>query len=114
MRQVGEGLDRAVLAAQPHPLAIEAGVVAVFGDDGAEAGIVLAIFSIGSLGGGLFLGHVPIGPWSTARRMFIVFFGTAAVQYRYEFPAVTLIVLAGVLTVATVRASAPERRPAAE
>ena len=33
--------------------AIEAGVVAVFGHGGAEAGIVLAIFSIGSLAGGL-------------------------------------------------------------
>jgi hypothetical protein len=42
-----------------------------------------------------------------------LFFGTAAVQYRYEFPAVTLIVLAGVLTVAVVRASAPERLTAA-
>jgi len=49
----------------------------VFGHDGAEAGIVLAIFSVGSLAGGLFLGHVPIGPWSTARRMFIVFAGMA-------------------------------------
>ena len=74
--------------------AIEAGVVAVFGDDGAEAGIVLAIFSIGSLGGGLFLGHVPIGPWSTARRMFIVFFGTALAAFGMSFPwlSVTLFI----------------------
>ena len=65
--------------------AIEAGVVAAFGHDGAEAGIVLAIFSIGSLGGGLFLGHVPIGPWSTARRMFIVFVGTALAAFMMDF-----------------------------
>lgn len=65
--------------------AIEAGVVAVFGHDGAEAGIVLAIFSIGSLAGGLFLGHVPIGPWSTARRMFIVFAGTALAAFVMDF-----------------------------
>lgn len=65
--------------------AIEAGVVAVFGHDGAEAGIVLAIFSVGSLAGGLFLGHVPIGPWSTARRMLIVFVGTALAAFVMDF-----------------------------
>lgn len=65
--------------------AIEAGVVAVFGHDGADAGIVLAIFSIGSIVGGLSLGHVPIGPWSTARRMFIVFAGTAAAMAMMDF-----------------------------
>lgn len=65
--------------------AIEAGVVAAFGHGGAEAGIVLAIFSIGSLAGGLTLGHVPIGPWSTARRMFIVFAGTALAAFSMDF-----------------------------
>ncbi|HEY1105404.1 MFS transporter [Agromyces endophyticus] len=65
--------------------AIEAGVVAVFGHDGSEAGIVLAIFSVGSLAGGLFLGHVPIGPWSTARRMLIVFAGTALAAFVMDF-----------------------------
>ncbi|MFD4420566.1 MFS transporter [Agromyces sp. NPDC058484] len=65
--------------------AVEAGVVAVFGHDGAMAGIVLAIFSVGSLAGGLFLGHVPIGPWSTARRMFIVFAGTALAALVMDF-----------------------------
>ena len=65
--------------------AIEAGVVAALGEHGAEAGIVLAIFSIGSLAGGLFLGHVPISPWSTARRMFIVFAGTALAAFAMNF-----------------------------
>jgi MFS family permease len=65
--------------------AIEAGVVAAFGEDGAEAGIVLAIFSVGSLAGGLLLGHVPISPWSTARRMFIVFAGTALAAFAMDF-----------------------------
>jgi MFS family permease len=55
--------------------AIEAGVVANFGEGSPYAGIVLAIWSLGSLVGGLALGHVPIGPWATARRMFIVFVG---------------------------------------
>lgn len=74
--------------------AIEAGVVAVFGHEGANAGIVLAIFSIGSLAGGLLLGHVPIGPWSTARRMFIVFAGTALAAFSMDFwwLAVTLFI----------------------
>jgi len=57
--------------------AIEAGVVATFPHSGAEAGIVLAVFSIASLLGGLAFGHVPIGPWALASRMFIVFVGLA-------------------------------------
>lgn len=57
--------------------AVEAAVVATFGEGGAEAGIVLAIFAIGSLIGGLALGHLPIGPWALARRMFAVFVGMA-------------------------------------
>jgi MFS family permease len=55
--------------------AIEAGVVANFGDEGSEAGIVLAIWSLGSLAGGFALGSLPIGPWALARRMLIVFVG---------------------------------------
>jgi MFS family permease len=74
--------------------AVEAGVVAAFGHDGAEAGIVLAIFSIGSLAGGLAFGHAPISPWSTARRMFIVFFGIALAAFSMDFwwLAVTLFI----------------------
>lgn len=55
--------------------AIEAGVVANFGEGSPYAGIVLAIWSLGSLVGGLAFGHIPIGPWATARRMLIVFVG---------------------------------------
>ncbi len=55
--------------------AVEAGVVATFGEGSPLAGIVLAIWSLGSLVGGLAFGHVPIGPWATARRMLIVFIG---------------------------------------
>ncbi len=54
---------------------VEVGVVATFGHEGLEAGIVLAIFSIGSLAGGLGLGHLPIGPWAMARRLAIVAVG---------------------------------------
>ena len=52
--------------------AVEAGVVATFGHGGIEAGLVLAVFSIGSLAGGLSFGHIPIGRWAMARRMTIV------------------------------------------
>jgi MFS family permease len=52
--------------------AVEAGVVATFGHDGLEAGIVLAVFALGSLAGGLSFGHIPIGPWAMARRLAIV------------------------------------------
>lgn len=58
--------------------AVEAGTVATFGHDGFEAGIVLAIFSLGSLVGGLGFGHKPVGPWSLARRMLVIFVGLAA------------------------------------
>jgi MFS family permease len=55
--------------------AVEAGVVATFAHGGLEAGIVLAIFSIGSLAGGLSFGHIPIGRWAMARRLAILAFG---------------------------------------
>ncbi|MBX0300352.1 MFS transporter [Cryobacterium sp. 1639] len=55
--------------------AVEAGVVAVFGHGSANAGWVLGIFAIGSLIGGLALGHLPIGPWALASRMLIVTLG---------------------------------------
>ncbi|WP_104081918.1 MFS transporter [Cryobacterium sp. Y11] len=56
---------------------VEAGVVAVFGHGSADAGWVLGIFAIGSLIGGLALGHAPIGPWALAARMLIVTIGLA-------------------------------------
>ncbi|MCR2809587.1 MULTISPECIES: MFS transporter [unclassified Microbacterium] len=55
--------------------AVEAGVVATFDHGGLEAGLVLAVFSIGSLAGGLSFGHIPIGPWAMARRLGIVAVG---------------------------------------
>jgi len=57
--------------------AVEAGVVAAFGNTGPQAGLVLAIWAIGSIVGGLSLGHVPIGPWALSRRMLGVFVGLA-------------------------------------
>ncbi|GAB3607468.1 MFS transporter [Conyzicola nivalis] len=65
--------------------AVEAGVVATFGEDGAESGIILAIFALGSLAGGLALGHLPVGPWAMARRMFAVFVGMALAMASLDF-----------------------------
>jgi MFS family permease len=74
--------------------AIETGVVAVFGDHGPEAGIVLAIWSIGSLIGGLLFGHTPIGPWALARRTLLVTFGLALSVFMLDFwwLALTLVI----------------------
>jgi len=65
--------------------AVEASVVSVFGHGGPQAGIVLGIWAIGSLFGGLFLGHLPIGPWALARRMLIVFVGMALAMVYLDF-----------------------------
>jgi MFS family permease len=76
--------------------AIEAGVVATFGDDGPESGIILSLFAIGSLTGGLALGHVPIGPWAMAKRLLAVFIGMAlaAISLNFWWLGITLF-LAG-------------------
>jgi MFS family permease len=77
--------------------AVEAGVVATFGHGGPEAGIVLAIWSIGSLGGGLALGHVSITPWSLARRTAVVFVGFTLAMASLDFWWLTgVLVLAGI------------------
>lgn len=74
--------------------AIEAGVVATFGNHGPQSGIVLAIFSIGSIIGGLSFGHLPIGPWALARRIFVVFVGMAlaAASLNFWWLAATLLI----------------------
>ena len=64
--------------------AVEAGVVANFQGTGADAsahgyqsGVVLAIWSLGSLLGGFSFGHLPLAPWALARRMLLMFAGVA-------------------------------------
>lgn len=49
--------------------AIEAGIVSAFGQEGIESGILIAIFSAGSVVGGLLVGHREVGPWSLFLRM---------------------------------------------
>ena len=58
--------------------ALEAGIVGAFGHEGIESGIILAIFSAGSILGGLLIGHRDITPWSLTIRAVIVLAGTAA------------------------------------
>ncbi len=65
--------------------AMEASAVSVFGDGDARSGIVLAIWSLASLAGGLVFGRLPMTPWSLARRMLFVFVGTAATMAMMDF-----------------------------
>jgi MFS family permease len=65
--------------------AVEASVVSVFGQEGPQAGSVLAIWAIGSIFGGLTLGQVPISRWALARRMFIVFVGLSIAMLSLTF-----------------------------
>ena len=57
--------------------AVEVGVVSTFEHGSLTAGVVLAVFAVGSLAGGLAFGHIPIGPWAMARRLLIVTVGLA-------------------------------------
>ena len=76
--------------------AVEAGVVATFGGPkgGSESGIVLAIWAIASLVGGLALGHRPVGPWALARRMLVIFIGVTLAIFAFNVwtLSVTLII----------------------
>jgi MFS family permease len=77
--------------------AIEASVVATFGDEGAESGIVLAIWAIASLAGGLGFGNIPIGPWALARRMAFVFVGAALAMFAFDFWTISAaLVISGI------------------
>lgn len=77
--------------------AVEVGVVATFEHGSLTAGIVLAVFSAGSLVGGLAFGHIPIGPWAMARRLLIVTVGLALTMVMLnEFWLGGTLVLAGI------------------
>jgi MFS family permease len=76
--------------------AVEASVVATYGEGGPEAGIVLAIWAVASLAGGLTFGHLPIGPWALARRMVVVFVGSALAIFAFNIWTLSLaLVVAG-------------------
>jgi len=65
--------------------AVEVAVVSVFGHGGPEAGIILSIWAIGSIIGGLALGGMAIGPWALAARMLVVFIGIAMAGANLDF-----------------------------
>ncbi len=75
--------------------AVEVGVVATFDHGSLEAGIVLAVFAVGSLVGGLSFGHIPIGPWAIARRMLILTVGLTLTVF-----ALNIFWLGGALLIA--------------
>jgi MFS family permease len=56
--------------------ATEAGVVATFGQGNSTSGVVLSIWAIASLVGGLLLGHLPVAPGTLAKRVALVTAGT--------------------------------------
>ncbi|CAN5154723.1 hypothetical protein BH11ACT3_BH11ACT3_25030 [soil metagenome] len=77
--------------------AIEAGVVATFGEGRPESGIVLAIWAVASLVGGLAFGHLPIGPWALARRTLVIFIGAALAIFAWDFWSLSIaLVIAGI------------------
>jgi len=75
--------------------AVEVGVVATFEHGSLEAGLVLAVFAVGSLVGGLSFGHIPIGPWAIARRLLILTLGLALTMV-----ALNIFWLGGALVIA--------------
>ncbi len=77
--------------------AVEAGVVATFGEGGPIAGIVLAIWAIASLGGGLALGNLPVGPWALGRRMVVMAIGCILAIFAWDFWSLTgALIVAGI------------------
>lgn len=76
--------------------AIEAGVVAQFGEGGAEAGTVLAIWAVASLFGGLLFGHRPVHPWALAMRIAVILVGVVLAALAFDFWTVAAaLVIAG-------------------
>lgn len=83
--------------------AIEAGVVASFGEGSANSGFVLAIWAVASLVGGLAFGHIPIGPWALARRTIVIFLGaTLAIFYGLFGPGAEFWTLTAALVIAGI------------
>ena len=77
--------------------AMEAAVVSVFGDTDPRSGIVLGLWSLASLGGGLVFGRLPMGRWSLARRMLFVFVGAAATMAIMDFWWISaMLMIAGI------------------
>ncbi|MFC5500788.1 MFS transporter [Lysinimonas soli] len=80
--------------------ATEAGVVATFGQGNSTSGVVLAIWAVASLVGGLLLGHLPVGPWALARRMVVVLVGSVLAALAWEFWSLSAALLIAGLCIA--------------
>jgi hypothetical protein len=81
--------------------AIEAATVAAFGSGkDSPAGIVLALWALTSLIGGLAMGHTPMGPWSLSRRLGVVAFGTSLAMFTLDPVIITFALLLSGLGVA--------------
>ncbi len=89
--------------------AIEAGVVSIYGDSGPEAGIIIAVWSIGSFIGGLLLGNRRMSPWSLAIRLSIMTLGSAlalvSLQMWWLMPALLISGLGIAPSIAVMSAS---------
>lgn len=70
--------------------AIEAALVATFGEGSINAGLVLGISSVGSLIGGVLAGNRPLTPWSLALRMAVVAIGFSLAALMSGFWALAL------------------------
>jgi MFS family permease len=80
--------------------ATETGVVATFGQGNSTSGVVLAFWAVASLLGGLFLGHLPVGPWALGRRMLVVLIGSILAVFAWEFWSLSAALLIAGLCIA--------------
>ena len=81
--------------------AVEAATVATFGSHkDSAAGIVLALWAVTSLIGGLAMGHAAMGPWSLSRRLTVVALGTALAMFTLDPVLITFALLLSGLGVA--------------
>jgi MFS family permease len=73
--------------------ATEAAVIATFGQGDPRSGLVLAIWALASLAGGLALGRVPVGPWALAWRLAIVLVGSCLALAAWDFWSLNVALL---------------------
>lgn len=80
--------------------AVEAGIVAVFGNGSSESGWVLSAYALGSLVGGLAWGHIQIRPSSLAFRLTLVTLGLVGALFSSDFWWLTIMLFISGLGVA--------------